>query len=116
MAPRITILSLGEEVAIGLGQKTNLVRFISLLVVILMTGASVSVAGNIVFVGLIIPHAVRMLFGTDHKKLIPISALVGAIFMICADALSRIVIPNSEMPIGILISMIGAPVFIYLMV
>ena len=74
-----------------------------------MIGLSVYCAGVIGFVGLIIPHAVRMLFGTDHKKLIPISALVGAIFMICADALSR-------MPIGILISMIGAPVFIYLMV
>ena len=68
------------------------------------------------FVGLIIPHAVRMIVGTDHKKLIPISVLVGAIFMVLADILARIIIPNAEMPIGILISMIGAPVFIYLMV
>ncbi len=68
------------------------------------------------FVGLIIPHLVRMIFGTDHKKIILISALVGAIFLVWADVLSRIILPGSEVPIGILISMIGAPCFIYLMV
>ncbi|MFR3072085.1 MAG: FecCD family ABC transporter permease, partial [Paeniclostridium sp.] len=76
MAPRITILSLGEEVAIGLGQKTNLVRFISLLVVILMTGASVSVAGNIVFVGLIIPQIAKAIVGADYKYIIPSSLVL----------------------------------------
>ena len=97
----LNLMLLGDDVSTTLGTDLHKPRHIYLI---------------IGFVGLIIPHAVRMLFGTDHKKLIPISALVGAIFMICADALSRIVIPNSEMPIGILISMIGAPVFIYLMV
>ena len=112
----LNLMLLGDDVSITLGTDLHKPRHIYLIITSIMMGLSVYCAGVIGFVGLIIPHAVRMLFGTDHKKLIPISALVGAIFMICADALSRIVIPNSEMPIGILISMIGAPVFIYLMV
>ena len=112
----LNLMLLGDDVSITLGTDLHKPRHIYLIITSIMIGLSVYCAGVIGFVGLIIPHAVRMLFGTDHKKLIPISALVGAIFMICADALSRIVIPNSEMPIGILISMIGAPVFIYLMV
>ena len=112
----LNLMLLGDDVSITLGTDLHKPRHIYLIITSIMIGLSVYCAGVIGFVGLIIPHAVRMLFGTDHKKLIPISALVGAIFMICADALSRIVIPNSKMPIGILISMIGAPVFIYLMV
>ena len=112
----LNLMLLGDDVSITLGTDLHKPRHIYLIITSIMIGLSVYCAGVIGYVGLIIPHAVRMLFGTDHKKLIPISALVGAIFMICADALSRIVIPNSEMPIGILISMIGAPVFIYLMV
>ena len=112
----LNLMLLGDDVSITLGTDLHKPRHIYLIITSIMIGLSVYCAGVIGFVGLIIPHAVRMLFGTDHKKLIPISALVGAIFMICADDLSRIVIPNSEMPIGILISMIGAPVFIYLMV
>ena len=112
----LNLMLLGDDVSITLGTDLHKPRHIYLIITSIMIGLSVYCAGVIGFVGLIIPHVVRMLFGTDHKKLIPISALVGAIFMICADALSRIVIPNSEMPIGILISMIGAPVFIYLMV
>ena len=68
------------------------------------------------FVGLIIPHLVRMVLGTDHKRTILLSALIGAIFLVWADVLSRIIIPGSELPIGILISMIGAPCFVYLMI
>ena len=66
--------------------------------------------------GLVVPHAVRMLFGTDHKKLIPLCALVGAIFLIWADVACRVIIPGTELPIGILTAAIGAPVFVYLMV
>ena len=102
----LNLMLLGDDVSITLGTDLHKPRHIYLIITSIMIGLSVYCAGVIGFVGLIIPHAVRMLFGTDHKKLIPISALVGAIFMICADALSRIVIPNSEMPIGILISMI----------
>ena len=79
-------------------------------------GFAVYAAGMIGFVGLIIPHVMRMFLGPDHKKLIPASALVGAIFLVICDGLCRIIIPHTELPIGILISMIGAPCFIYLMI
>ena len=112
----LNLMLLGDDVSITLGTDLHKPRHIYLIITSIMIGLSVYCVGVIGFVGLIIPHAVRMIFGTDHKKLIPISALVGSIFMIFADALSRIIIPNSEIPIGILISMVGAPVFIYLMV
>ena len=112
----LNLMLLGDDVSITLGTDLHKPRHIYLIITSIMIGLSVYCAGVIGFVGHIIPHAVRMIFGTDHKKLIPISALVGSIFMIFADALSRIIIPNSEIPIGILISMVGAPVFIYLMV
>ena len=86
------------------------------MVTALLIGFVVYSAGIIGFVGLIIPHVVRMFFGTDHKKMLPLSALSGSIFLIWADVASRIIIPKSEVPIGILVSMIGAPCFIYLLV
>ena len=88
----------------------------NLLVSSLIVGFVVYAAGMIGFVGLIIPHIIRMLVGTDHKKLVPISALAGAIFLVLADGLCRIIIPKTELPIGILISLIGAPCFVYLMI
>ena len=97
----LNMMLLGDEVSITLG--TDL-------------GFVVYSAGIIGFVGLIIPHVVRMFFGTDHKKMLPLSALSGSIFLIWADVASRIIIPKSEVPIGILVSMIGAPCFIYLLV
>ena len=68
------------------------------------------------FAGLVVPHVIRMLVGTDHKKLIPVSALTGAVFLVIADGLCRVIIPRTELPIGILISLIGAPCFVYLMI
>ena len=82
----------------------------------LMIGMLVYSSGMIGFVGLIIPHIVRMIFGTDHKKIIPIAAISGGIFLIWADVLSRTLIDGTEIPIGILISMVGAPCFIWLMI
>jgi iron complex transport system permease protein len=114
MAPRITILSLGEEVAIGLGQKTNLVRLISLLVVILMTGASVSVAGNIVFVGLIVPQIAKGIVGADYKYIIPSSLVLGSVLLVYSDVLSRMINPPYETPVGSITALIGVPMFIYL--
>ncbi|MDU4860412.1 MAG: iron ABC transporter permease [Terrisporobacter othiniensis] len=114
MAPKVTILSLGEEVAIGLGQKTNLVRFISLIIVIGLTGASVSVAGNIVFVGLIVPQIIRGIIGADYKYIIPFSMLFGSILLVYSDILARMINPPYETPIGSLTALLGVPIFIYL--
>lgn len=114
MAPKITILSLGEEVAIGLGQKTNVVRFISIIVVILLTGASVSVAGNIVFVGLIVPQIAKRVVGADYKFIIPGSMILGSVLLVYSDILARMINPPYETPIGSLTALLGVPMFIYL--
>ncbi|MBW4828351.1 MAG: iron ABC transporter permease [Clostridiaceae bacterium] len=112
----LNLMLLGDEVSITLGKDLHVYRQVYLFVTSLIIGLVVYSAGIIGFVGLIIPHIVRMLFGTDHKKIIPITALFGSIFLIWADVLSRIIIPGSELPIGILISMIGTPTFVYLMI
>lgn len=112
----LNLMLLGDEVSITLGTDLHRLRQLYLLVSAAVVGFVVYSSGTIGFVGLIIPHLVRMLFGTDHKKLLPICALVGGIFLIWADVLCRVIIPGMELPVGILTSMIGAPCFIYLMV
>lgn len=112
----LNLMLLGDEAAVTLGTDLHKWRLLYLLVASLLVGFSVYKAGMIGFVGLVIPHVLRMLVGTDHKKLIPLSALLGAIFLIWADVLCRTVLPGNELPIGILTSMVGAPVFLYLMV
>ncbi|WP_010168498.1 FecCD family ABC transporter permease [Candidatus Epulonipiscium viviparus] len=111
----LNLMLLGDEVAVTLGTELHRYRNLFLLISALMIGFIVYASGMIGFVGLIIPHFVRFLVGTDHKKLLPISALAGALLLVWADVLSRIIIPQNELPIGILISMVGAPCFIYLM-
>lgn len=111
----LNLMLLGDESAITLGTDLLHWRQLYLLVSAAMVGFAVYAAGMIGFVGLVVPHVVRMIFGTDHRKMIPISALAGAIFLIWADVACRVVIPGMELPIGILTSMIGAPCFIYLM-
>ncbi|OON94259.1 MAG: ABC transporter [Candidatus Epulonipiscioides saccharophilum] len=111
----LNLMLLGDEVAVTLGVELHKYRNLFLLISSLMIGFVVYSSGIIGFVGLIIPHFVRFLVGTDHKKLIPLSALAGSILLIWADVLSRTLVPKNELPIGILISMIGAPFFIYLM-
>lgn len=112
----LNLMLLGDEVAVTLGTDLHLYRQAYLLLSSLMVGFAVYASGMIGFVGLLIPHVVRMLTGTDHKRLVPLSALTGAIFLVVADGLCRVIIPRTELPIGILISLIGAPCFVYLMV
>ena len=107
---------LGDEAAVTLGTDLHRWRQLYLLVSSAMVGFIVYCSGMIGFVGLVIPHMVRMMVGTEHKKLVPVSALVGAVFLIWADVLCRVVIYGAELPIGILTSIIGAPCFVYLMV
>ena len=111
----LNLMLLGDEAAVTLGTDMHRWRLLYLIVSSLMVGFAVFKAGMIGFVGLVVPHIVRMVLGTDHKKLIPVSALAGAIFLIWADVLCRVVVPGVEIPIGILTSLVGAPVFIYLM-
>ena len=112
----LNLMLLGDESALTLGTDLHIYRQVYLLISSLIVGFVVYSAGTVGFVGLIVPHVVRMLVGTDHKKLVPVSALVGAVFLVVADGLCRIIIPRTELPIGILISLIGAPCFVYLMI
>ena len=112
----LNLMLLGDEVSITLGTDLHKFRIIYLVITSLMIGLLVYVSGMIGFVGLIIPHIVRMIFGTDHKKIIPISALLGAIILIWADVLSRALLKGTEIPIGIVISIIGSPLFVWLMI
>jgi len=111
----LNLMLLGDEISITLGKDLHNFRRGYLIITSLMMGLVVYCSGMIGFVGLIIPHICRMIFGTDHKKLIISSALVGAIFMIWADVLCRCILPNAELPIGILISAIGSPCFVWLL-
>lgn len=112
----LNLMLLGDDTAVTLGTDLHRWRVLYLLAVSLLVGFAVYTAGIIGFVGLVIPHTVRMLFGTDHRRLIPISGLLGAIFLLWSDVLCRVVLPGREIPIGVLTAMVGAPVFLYLMV
>lgn len=114
LSKSITVLSLGEEIALGLGQKTKLIKFATMLTVVILTGISVALAGKIGFVGLIVPHIVRFLAGVDYKWIIPCSGIVGALFLALCDILSRLLNYPYEMPIGVVTSLLGIPFFLYL--
>lgn len=114
LSRQITILSLGEDTARSLGQSTALIKILAAISIILLAGASVAIAGPIGFVGLIVPHIVRMLVGVDYCWILPYSAILGAIVMLIADLAGRIVIQPSELPVGLVMPLIGAPFFIYL--
>ena len=106
-------MGLGEESATTLGTNPKSVRAFALLAAVLLASISVSVAGTISFVGLLAPHLARLLFGHNHKLLIPASALLGAILVTFADGLARGLQPPIELPAGVLTSVIGAPYFIF---
>lgn len=112
----LNLMLLGDDTALTLGYNLRIYRQLYLLITSLMIGAIVYASGVLGFVGLLIPHIVRMLIGTDHKYLLPMSALVGATFLIISDLCCRIILPRTELPIGLLISLIGAPTFIYMMI
>lgn len=114
-ARELNAMLLGEEPAQHLGIEVEQVKRRLLIAAALLTGACVSVSGLIGFVGLVIPHIVRMLFGPDHRTLLPAVALIGAAFLLVADVLARVVIAPGELPVGIVTALVGGPFFIYLL-
>ena len=112
LSRQLTILSLNEEVAVGLGQRIFLVKTILFLVVILLTGASVALVGNMAFVGLMVPHIVRAIVGTDYRFIIPMSAILGAILMLLADTIGRTINIPYETPVAAIIAIMGLPFFL----
>lgn len=111
---QITALNLGEDVAKGLGQRTAWVKATAAVSVVLLAGSSVSIAGPIGFIGLVVPHIVRFFIGLDYRWILPYAAVVGAIFLLVADIGARLLIAPQELPVGVMTAIVGAPFFIYL--
>jgi len=111
----LNALLLGEELATTLGIEVEKVKLILVGLASLMTAAAVSVSGLIGFVGLIIPHWVRLVVGPNHRFLLPLAGLSGMILMVAADAVARVVLAPMEIPIGIVMALVGAPFFLYLL-
>lgn len=114
LSRQLTALTLGEDVATSLGQKTTWTKFGAAVAVILLAGSSVAIAGPILFVGLIIPHTVRLFVGVDYRWILPYAALLGAILLVSADIAARVVLRPQELPVGVMTALVGAPFFIYL--
>jgi len=111
----LNLIVMGEDVAMQLGVNVEQTKIVLFLAGSLITGLAVAFSGIIGFVGLIIPHIMRMLLGPDHRLLLPASLLFGASFLIVTDTVARTLIPHSELPVGVITALLGAPYFVYLL-
>jgi iron complex transport system permease protein len=115
-ARALNLLALGEEDAQSLGLAVQRTRLVLLVVASLATGAAVAVSGLVGFVGLVVPHVVRLLLGSsDHRLVLPLAALGGAAFLVAADTIARVALQPLELRVGIITSLVGAPVFLWLL-
>lgn len=112
---RLNVLLAGDESATALGVDVNRLRAVLLVLSSLLTGTVIAVAGGIGFVGLMIPHLVRLATGADHRRLLPLTALTGAVYLVVVDLLSRTLNRPNELPLGILTALLGAPFFLWLL-
>ena len=113
-APGLNLLALGEDVARALGQRVAMTRGTGLLAITLLTGSAVAACGPIAFVGLVVPHVARALTGPDHRWLLPAAGLAGAVLLLTADVIGRVVVRPGELQVGIVLAVVGAPFFIAL--
>lgn len=111
---QITTISLGDDVAKGLGQNTLWVKGVAALVVVLLAGGAVALAGPIGFVGLVVPHVARFIAGADYRWVIPYAAILGALLVTVADVGARVIIRPQELPVGVMMALVGAPFFVWL--
>lgn len=114
-ARKLNLMVQGEEIALQLGVQVQKTKYILLIVTSLITSVAVSLAGIIGFVGIMVPHMMRLVFGSDHRLLLPGAALFGASFLVVADTLARIILAPAELPVGVITALCGAPYFIFLM-
>lgn len=114
LSRQLTVLNLNEEVATGLGQRTELVKGMLFLVVIVLAGTAVALVGNMAFIGLMIPHIVRSFIGTDYRLIIPMSAIVGAAFLLLADTAGRTINAPYETPVAAIVAILGLPFFLWI--
>jgi iron complex transport system permease protein len=111
----LNLILTGEQEARHLGVNVGRVKIVVYIAASVLTGLAVSVSGAIGYVGLLVPHVMRMIFGTDYRLLIPTSAIGGAILVVVADTIARSIVSPTELPVGAMTALAGAPVFIYLM-
>jgi iron complex transport system permease protein len=114
-ARSLNLMMLGERDAFDLGVEVVRVRLIVFIAASLLVGASVASSGSVGYVGLVVPHLVRLSFGSDNRLVLPAAAIAGAIFVILADTVARTVIAPRELPVGAITALIGAPLFVYLL-
>lgn len=114
-ARKLNLIVQGEETALHLGVNVKRTKQWLLIVTSLITAVAVSLAGIIGFVGIMVPHLMRLVFGSDHRLLLPVSALFGACFLVIADTLARVVLAPAELPVGVITALCGAPYFIFLL-
>lgn len=110
----VSALSLGEETAAGLGMRIWLVKGLAMLAVVILTGVSVALAGKVAFVGLIIPHIARFVSGSDYRWVIPVSGVLGGLFLTASDIIARFLNYPFETPVGVVTALFGVPLFLYL--
>lgn len=112
----LDVLHLSDPIAISVGVDIERERRILLFISVALAGACVSVGGGITFLGLIAPHIARRLIGARHAKILPATALIGGLLLLSADTLGRVIMAPMELPVGLVVSILGAPYFIYLLV
>ena len=112
----LNVMTAGEESAISLGVNYKKIRMIAFVLSTLLTAVAVSFTGVIGFVGLIAPHVTRMIVGSDYRYMIPVSSLVGALLLLLSDTVGRNIIAPTQLPVGIITSVIGVPFFLYLII
>jgi iron complex transport system permease protein len=115
LSRQLNALLFGDSTAAALGVDPHRVRMLLYVVAAALTGVAVALSGVIAFVGLVVPHAARLLVGSDHRRLTPVAALLGAVFMVAVDLVGRTVMPPEELPVGVVTAVVGAPVFLVLM-
>lgn len=114
LSSKLNLLSMGDDVAKGLGLKVGFIKLLSALCIILLAGSAVAVSGPIGFVGVVIPHIARSIVGVDHKWVIPFSAGLGGVLLLAADISARYIVMPEEVPVGVMTAVIGTPFFIYI--
>jgi len=115
ISQRLNVLTLGEDEAKGLGVDTAKTKLVAFGFAAFITAIAVSLSGLVGFVGLIIPHGVRLVFGPDHRQLLPVSAIIGSAFLVIADTLGRIIVAPAQLPVGVITAIAGGPFFLVLL-
>jgi iron complex transport system permease protein len=116
LGPQLNVISVGHQDARSIGIPVERIELAAFAISAFITAVAVSLSGLIGFVGLIVPHAVRLLFGPDHRQLLPLSALAGAMFLVVADTVARVVVAPAQLPVGVVTAMIGGPFFLFLLI